>query len=103
VTFSVLLACWRAGDGESSDQLNQTSALVLAVTLANDRCSELYGVRPFDHDSYEILWSDGKWRWGGLDVYGAQGYSAFVTFDRRGEDRSVEVFYSTDKVSPLRP
>jgi hypothetical protein len=61
---------------------------------------DIYGATPFDESNYSIEFKDGRWRWGDLDIYGVYGFSAKVSFDPNGKSRTVEVFLSTDVMSP---
>jgi hypothetical protein len=74
----------------------------LAVALANAECKAKFATEPFDITSYPIGFIDGRWQWGRLDPAGYDGFSARVSFDTEGQNRRVEVFLSTDEVTPLR-
>ena len=96
------LGCLGARQGGHSESLSETQALELAVALANAECKAKFAAEPFDVSSYPIRFIDGRWQWGKLDLAGPTGLSARVSFDAQGQSRRVEVFFSTDKVTPLR-
>jgi hypothetical protein len=101
-TLSVMVACQSSRDMGGRDVFSQEEALALAVQLANAACLEQYGTEPFDEDSYPVVFADGRWRWGDLDVHGEHGFSAIVTFGPRGEHPGVEIFLSIDTPTPSR-
>ena len=86
----------RSGNGE----LTASEALALAVELANEECRARFAEAPFTSDTYEVFFEGRRWHWGALDLAGEGGYSAIVSFDARGGDRRVEVFLSTDMITP---
>lgn len=90
------------GNASQERRLTRDEALRLAVTLANDECKARYSVSPFTETSYPIEFRDGRWHWGALDVAGTDGYSGEVSFDATGGARKVEVYFSTDRISPRR-
>lgn len=67
------------------------SAGALAARLANDRCQERYGARPFAPSDFAAEWQGGRWRWGGEDAQPVDGYSATVSFAPDGSAREVDV------------
>lgn len=85
------------GDHERHGALTRTQAMQLAVLLANEKCQATFHRAPFDSTRGRLARTGGYWRWGALDLGSADGLSAEVRFDARGEDRSVEVFFSTDR------
>jgi hypothetical protein len=99
--LTVCIGCHSAGTNRTAKLLSQSEALELAVKLANEKSMAQYSVAPFDSNSYEVLFSEGHWTWGGLDPAGINGYSANVTFDAHGMNRTVEVFWSTDQLMPV--
>jgi hypothetical protein len=82
--------------------LSASEAAILAARLANDQCDRHYHRRPFRPDRYPAILQDGTYLWGGLDVGGPMGFSARVTFSEDGEKPEVEVYFSTDMLSPER-
>ena len=40
---------------------------------------------------------------GAVDAHGIYGFSALVSFDARGNNRKVVVFFSYDQLEPLDP
>ncbi len=83
--------------------LSPGGAAELAAKLANDECARLYKRRPFAADQHPaVLLEDGRYHWGGLDQAGTAGYSADVTFAPDGSHPKVEVYFSTDRLDPLR-
>lgn len=97
--MSTLAACHGAAT-TTKNPMTQTDALALAVQLANEECMRQFSVAPFEGSNYPIELREGWWHWGELNVHGVGGYSATVSFDGTGGDRRVEVFFSTDKLSP---
>ena len=79
-----------------SGELDRAQAAAMAAKLANEECLRQFDNAPFDTASFALEFSDGRWRWGRLDVHGEKGYSARVSFDPDGGNDSVEVFFSTD-------
>ena len=96
------LGCQSSGRQVADHELTAPEALTLAVELANKECEATYSTAPFEPSSYSITFEDGRWHWGALDQAGEGGFSATVSFGARGEDRKVEVFWSTDMVSEPR-
>jgi len=96
------IGCQASQQKTVGHELTGPEALALAVDLANKECNARYSTTPFNASSYPITFRDGLWHWGILDHAGYGGFSAIVTFDSRGEKRTVEVFLSTDEVLPLR-
>jgi hypothetical protein len=82
----------------STSVLSPEEALSLAVELANEKCFEKYSRKPFERTTWAIHFEDGRWEWGGVDPHGVDGYSAAVSFDEKGKDRRVEVYFSTDMI-----
>jgi hypothetical protein len=99
--FVFCIGCTFVGNKDRADLLSKADALALAVALANEQCFKTYSEQPFTEDSYTMTFENGRWRWGHLDLSGQYGYSAVVSFDSKGEDRVVEVFYSSDKPKPV--
>jgi hypothetical protein len=95
-------ACHGSGGNTLNHRLSHDEALVLAVELANQECKAIYSVSPFSRSSYAIELRDGRWHWGALDLFGASGYSALVSFDEMGGNREVQVYFSTDRITPRR-
>jgi hypothetical protein len=97
VVLGIVSATGIAADAAKSGRvLSRSGALKLAVNLANDRCRDRFGVAPFDTSSFAMELDGSRWRWGGLDVHGVDGYSAKVSFDKKGQKDSVEVYLSMD-------
>jgi hypothetical protein len=53
-------------------------------------------------EQYSAVLQDGTYRWGGLDVGGRGGFSAFVSFRQDGKEPHVEIYFSTDVLMPIR-
>ena len=94
------LGCQASSRQTVDPELTASEALALAVDLANKECGARYSATPFTSESYEIFFEDGSWHWGALDLAGDGGYSVVVSFNARGEDQRVEVFLSTDAITP---
>ncbi len=77
-------------------------AATLAARLANDQCERQYRTRPFLPEQHPALLQEGTYRWGGLDVGGPRGFSALVTFREDGNEPHVEVYFSSDALTPQR-
>ena len=90
------ISCWPIGKNNNIDSLSEAEALVLAVSLANEECFATYSERPFNENSYTIKFEDGRWRWGRVDLFGEHGFSATVSFDSWGKNKTVEVYFSVD-------
>jgi hypothetical protein len=97
-----LAGCQSASKQISEQTLTESDALALAVELANQKCEARYSFAPFGLSSYLIEFKNGRWQWGSLDPAGESGFSAIVSFGPRGEDPHVEIFWSTDEISPER-
>ena len=82
--------------------LSPTDAAELAAKLANDECERLYKRRPFAGSQHPAVLSGGEYHWGGLDQGAPGGYSALVTFGQDGSHPKVEVYFSSDQLSPMR-
>jgi hypothetical protein len=85
--------------------LSTREAAELAARLANDECARRYSRRPFAPEQHPAVLKPGVYEWGGLDVGGPGGFSAFVRFAPDGSNPQVEVYFSSDaltveKVSP---
>ncbi len=94
----LVLGCRAARHPDHERPLSKDEAVELAVAIANEECMKNFSAAPFDASSYPIELRDGRWRWGALDPAGLGGFSAIVSFDANGNNRSVEVFLSTDEV-----
>jgi hypothetical protein len=44
---------------------------------------------------------DGRWEWGRYDPAGPAGFSAEVSFDKKGKNERVRINWSTDTEEPL--
>jgi len=77
--------------------LDHLRAAELAAHLANDECDRLYGERPFDSDSYPVLFTMDRYEWGRLDPRGINGFSSTVSFTPQGSDPNVRVYWSSDQ------
>ncbi len=82
--------------------LSSNDAAQLAAKLANDECERLYKRRPFTANLYPAVLQDAEYHWGRLDEGGPGGYSAQVTFAQDGSKPKVEVYFSTDRLDPIR-
>lgn len=71
--------------------LTPYSAGERAALLANDRCQERYGARPFAAYDYDAEFVEGRWHWGGEGSRPVDGFSASVTFGPDGRRASVVV------------
>jgi hypothetical protein len=102
VLFVILTGCQCASKQSGGRILTEVEALTLAVELANKECDARYSFAPFTVSSYLIEFKEGRWHWGSLDLAGESGFSAVVSFGPRGEDPDIEIFLSTDMISPPR-
>ena len=100
IVLAAALGCHGVGKTTHEKRITQDEALALAVQLANERCMKRFAVAPFDRSTYSIVFREGRWYWGELNVRGVDGYSAIVSFDETGSARKVEVFLSTDELTP---
>jgi len=82
--------------------LSAQAAAKLAARLANDQCERQYRKRPFAAEQHPAVLNDDVYRWGGLDVGGVGGFSALVTFRQDGSEPHVEVYFSSDALTPPR-
>ena len=82
--------------------LSPSQAAQLAAKLANAECQRLHQRQPFSPDQHPAVLESNMFRWGGLDVGGPLGFSALVTFAADGSNPKVEVYYSTDLLTPER-
>lgn len=96
----LILGCHASQSGERTQPITEKEALTLTVALANVACMDIYGATPFNKSDYSIEFKNGRWYWGDLDICGVYGFSAKVSFDSYGKNRTVEVFLSTDVLSP---
>ena len=99
----LLLASCSSTRKNGAQPLDQSDALALAVKVANDECMRLFSESPFVGSEYPVRFHEDRWTWGHLDIAGPAGFSAVVSFDARGNNRAVEVFFSTDKPSLFVP
>lgn len=83
-----------------SGGLSAAEAAELAAGLANKECDRLYHREPFTPDRYPATLTEDGYRWGGLDVGAPGGLSALVIFAPDGSNPKVEVYYSTDVLTP---
>lgn len=72
-----------------------------AAQLANDKCEQEFGLRPFQADTFKLSFAEDRdrYEWGRLDPVGVNGYSARVSFNREGRDALVSVYWSVDSLS----
>ena len=103
LTVMLLLGSCGTAQEQASEPLDRSAALELAVKLANDECMRRFLQAPFHGPEYPIRLEDNRWTWGTLDVAAPGGLSAIVSFTLVGDDRTVEVFLSTDKVPFIEP
>ena len=71
--------------------LTPVSAGVLAARLANDRCADAYGQRPFHAEDFEADLENGRWHWGTPGGDKVDGFETEISFDREGRARQVMV------------
>ena len=64
--------------------------------LANDKCQQVFGQRPFATGQFQVALVENRWQWGRRDPAGVNGYSATVSFRPDRSDAQVEVFFSLD-------
>ena len=102
IVIVLMTGCQSASKQSDGQKLTESEALTLAVDLANKQCDANYSFAPFDVSSYVIEFRRGRWHWGSFDLAGESGFSAVVSFGPRGEDQHIEIFLSTDVISPLR-
>lgn len=96
--LALALGCAGTRDGHARSPISRSRALELAVAMANEECMHKFSVAPFDSSTASIEFKNDHWHWGGLDLAGEGGLSAYVTFDVEGKDRRVEVYLSTDQL-----
>ena len=103
VLLVTLAVSCRSGGGRR-EPLTESEAIKLAVVLANEEAVRLYGLQeaPFDETSYTIEFRDERWHWGTLDESSPSGVSATVSFDSYGRESDVQVFVSSDQVTPMQ-
>jgi hypothetical protein len=82
--------------------LSPADAAQLAARLANQESQRLYKRQPFAASQHAAVLQDGEYQWGGLDPGAPGGFSALVTFAQDGTHPKVEVYFSTDMLSPFR-
>jgi len=90
------------GPTQSAVNVSPTDAATLAAKLANDECERLYKRRPFAASQHPAVLRNGEYHWGGLDEASPGGHSALVTFGLDGSHPKVEVYFSTDQLTPVR-
>jgi len=98
---AVAMGCTAARKSPIRARLSSDQALELAVGLANEECRARFSRTPFDRATSDVQLAGGRWSWGGLDHAGPEGLSAAVSFDEFGGDRHVEVYLSTDGLTPV--
>ena len=99
LSFAFMVGCSGTSKGQAGS-ISESQALDLAVAIANKECMSRFARAPFDRSSYPIEFKDGRWWWGRLDLAGEMGFSASVSFDARGKDPGVEVYFSADRLQP---
>ena len=77
--------------------LSPGEAARLAARLANEESARRYHRQPFQAGQNAAVLRDGWYSWGGLNEGARSGFSALVSFDARGQDARVEVFFSSDE------
>ena len=63
-----------------------------AVAMANDRCEQEFGKRPFKTGRFPATRSGERWLWGWLDAAGGQGYTAQVSFRADGSEPEARIY-----------
>jgi hypothetical protein len=63
-----------------------------AVALANDRCEQDFGKRPFRTGRFPATLSGERWLWGWLDAAGGQGFTAQVSFRADGSEPETRIY-----------
>lgn len=71
--------------------LSPWAASERAAALANQKCQERYGARPFTAEDFEAVMEAGRWTWGAAGERPIDGYAVEVTFDPDGRRPAVEV------------
>lgn len=87
VLASILVSC---SGGRAPD--SPAAAEKRAVSLANDRCEQEFGKRPFKTGRFPATRSGERWLWGWLDAAGGQGYTAQVSFRAEGSEPEVLIY-----------
>lgn len=82
---SILAAC------ASRPRLSPVEAGTLAARLANDRCQDKYGQKPFHPEDFEAVLEGGRWYWGTREGMKVDGFEADISFDILGRKDSVRV------------
>lgn len=67
------------------------SAGVEAARIANDRCQERYGARPFHPEDHIAEMIAGRWIWGGEGTVHVDGFSVEISFTPDGGDVRIRV------------
>lgn len=88
---SLLAAAVLAAACAPKPRLTPYSAGENAARLANERCQERYGSRPFHAEDYEAEFAAGRWTWGGEGSKHVDGFSAEVSFAPDGSDARIKV------------
>ena len=81
-------------------KLGARNAAFVAAKVANDRCEESFGNRPFTWVDFHPVQTKDRWIWGKLDLAGVHGYSTVVKMGVDGTNPDVTVYPSSDGIMP---
>jgi hypothetical protein len=97
VALGVLLTCCFTARTRTDISVDSPEAAAeLAADIANRKCAEIYGTRPFDASTWKAYRNGDRWVWGKLDYGRPDGYSAIVSFDLDGSAPEVQVMFFED-------
>ena len=85
-----LMALSACSGGRAPD--SPAAAEERAVALANERCEQEFGKRPFKTGRFPATRSGERWLWGWLDAAGGQGYTAQVSFRADGSEPEARIY-----------
>lgn len=88
---AALLACSLLVACAAPRPLTPWAASERAAALANEKCQERYGARPFSAEDYEAVMEGGRWTWGGEGDHAVDGFTVEVTFAPDGRQPEVNV------------
>ncbi|MDB5106050.1 MAG: hypothetical protein JWP91_3739 [Fibrobacteres bacterium] len=93
----IVLACllslgFLSGCAGSAMLRSPGAAEKYAVRLANEKCAQESGKKPFRTGRFPATHEGDRWLWGWLDAAGAEGYTAQVSFRSDRSQPEVRVF-----------
>ena len=75
----------------SPKPLTPWAASERAAALANEKCQERYGTRPFTAEDFEAIMEGGRWTWGAAGERPIDGFAVEVSFEPDGRRPAVQV------------